>query len=69
MYCPRCNAYSCNCMGGIMNQMAAQQQQGQLVQQQYMAYLQNQASRVMSEEMIKAYTAPKKNKKLLLIRK
>ena len=68
MYCPRCNSYSCACMGGLAN-MAAQQQMG-MANAQHLAYLHGQLGRAMSEEMVKAYTSDSKtNKKLLLLRK
>lgn len=69
MYCPRCNSYSCGCLLGMHNQMAAQQQMG-MANAQHLAYLHAQLGRAVSDEMVKAYKSePKPNKKLLLLRK
>lgn len=72
MYCPRCNSYACACMGGMFNQMAAQQQMGManMPSAQHLAYLHGELGRAVSEQVAKVMNSDKnQKKKLLLLRK
>lgn|GEM_PF-3254228 len=71
MRCLQCYSNDCiHCQVSLQN-MAAQQQMGManMASANNLAYLNGMLGRAVSEEMVKAYSTPKKNKKLLLIRK